>query len=114
MQVFGKDSILHLGGVETADSREAWAADTNMEVHPSFLMLWPQLASCMYPVRRGTNGPVSITLLSLSLFPFPDLSQSLSSTHLGWSSLWLPVSSSYTSAGSSKGGCLDVTFNEHA
>ena len=32
VQVFGKDSILHLGGVETADSREAWAADTNMEV----------------------------------------------------------------------------------
>jgi len=25
MQVFGKDSILHLGHVETADSRDAWA-----------------------------------------------------------------------------------------
>ena len=37
MQVFGKDSILHLGGVETADSREAWAADTNMEVRAFFL-----------------------------------------------------------------------------
>lgn len=39
MQVFGKDSILHLGGVETADSREAWAADTNMEVRPSLFDL---------------------------------------------------------------------------
>ena len=40
VQVFGKDSILHLGGVETADSREAWAADTNMEVRPSPSDIW--------------------------------------------------------------------------
>ena len=52
MQVFGKDSILHLGGVETADSREAWAADTNMEVHPFLLNFTTVFKPAACPVRR--------------------------------------------------------------
>ena len=59
-QVFGKDSILHLGGVETADSRDAWAADTNMEVRLSpSSVAWGHAmqASCIHPLRQGTDRP---------------------------------------------------------
>ena len=66
MQVFGKDSILHLGGVETADSREAWAADTSMEVRPSLFGIMTTLeqqhafrhcSSSTHPVG-GTDEPL--------------------------------------------------------
>lgn len=32
MQVFGKDSVLNLGARETAESREQWLEDVDMEV----------------------------------------------------------------------------------
>ncbi len=46
--MFGKDSILHLGHVETADSRDAWAnaADPEARRRCAAARVWPAVHTC--------------------------------------------------------------------
>lgn len=60
-QVFGKDNVLTLGG-ETAESRQQWADDMDIDV--SFVIL---LESVLLNLPKSKNGLQLLMMLTLSV-----------------------------------------------